>query len=89
MQATHLEISNQSEEYTTNLNKAEAENKNLTKTEAELQEKYQQLTMAENLSNTIKANEEFSQRNEELEQQIVSLKKSVEEKKAKLTKIKG
>lgn len=89
LQATHLEISNQSEEYTTNLNKAEAENKNLTKTEAELQEKYQQLTMAENLSNTIKANEEFSQRNEELEQQIVSLKKSVEEKKAKLTKIKG
>lgn len=88
LQATHLEISNQSEEYTTNLNEAETENKKLSKKQEELQEKYQQLTMAENLSNTIKANEEFSQRNNELEQQITSLKKSIGEKKAKLAKIK-
>ncbi|RCK54639.1 putative GTPase-activating protein GYL1 [Candida viswanathii] len=89
LQATHLEISNQSEEYTANLNAAEAENQKLSSIQAGLQEKYKHLTMAENLSNTIKANEEFSQRNDDMEQQIASLKKSIGEKKAKLAKVKG
>ena len=57
------------------------------KRQAELQEKYQNLTMAENLSNTIKANQEFSQRNFELELQIKNLQNSIEEKNAKLAKV--
>ena len=43
--------------------------------------------MAENLSNTIKANQEFSQRNFELELQIKNLQNSIEEKNAKLAKV--
>lgn len=87
LQATHYEISDQSEQYTKDLSEAEIENQKLLKRQAELQEKYQNLTMAENLSNTIKANQEFSQRNFELEQQIKNLQKSIEEKNAKLAKI--
>lgn len=55
LQATHYEISDQSEQYTKDLSEAEIENQKLLKRQAELQEKYQNLTMAENLSNTIKA----------------------------------
>ena len=55
LQATHSEISDQSEQYTKDLSEAEIENQKLLKRQAELQEKYQNLTMAENLSNTIKS----------------------------------
>lgn len=87
LQATHSEISDQSEQYTKDLSEAEIENQKLLKRQAELQEKYQNLTMAENLSNTIKANQEFSQRNFELELQIKNLQNSIEEKNAKLAKV--
>ncbi|KAF6072729.1 hypothetical protein FOB64_000736 [Candida albicans] len=87
LQATHSEISDQSEQYTKDLSEAEIENQKLLKRQAELQEKYQNLTMAENLSNTIKANQEFSQRNFELESQIKNLQNSIEEKNAKLAKV--
>lgn len=72
---------------TKDLSEAEIENQKLLKRQAELQEKYQNLTMAENLSNTIKANQEFSQRNFELELQIKNLQNSIEEKNAKLAKV--
>ncbi|KAL6450781.1 GYL1 Probable GTPase-activating protein GYL1 [Candida maltosa Xu316] len=87
LEVTHREISSQSEQYTTDLSSAEVKNQNLVQTQSELQEKYKHLTMADNLSNTIKANEEFSQRNAELEQQIEALKKSIDAKKVKLGKV--
>lgn len=43
--------------------------------------------MKENLKNTIKANEEFADRNRELEEQIAEIRASIEKKKAKLAKV--
>ncbi|KAI5967261.1 hypothetical protein CANMA_003081 [Candida margitis] len=86
LQSTHTEISQQSEEYNVNLTEAELERKKLIEEKEQLQKKYEHLTMKENLANTIKANEEFSQRNVELQQQLEALKKSIEDKKHKMAK---
>lgn len=86
LQSTHTEISQQSEEYNVNLTEAEVKRKNLIEEKEKLQKKYEHLTMKENLANTIKANEEFSQRNRELQQQLEALKKSIEDKKHKIAK---
>ncbi|KAI5953123.1 hypothetical protein KGF54_002494 [Candida jiufengensis] len=84
LQITHTEISEQSEEYHTNLTKAETKRQDLITKRDQLKEKYEHLTMKENLLNTIKANKEFSERNEELQQQLTNLQKSVSDKKQKL-----
>ncbi|KAI5968426.1 hypothetical protein KGF57_000120 [Candida theae] len=86
LQSTHTEISQQSEEYNENLMDAEVKRKDLIAEKERLQKKYEHLTMKENLANTIKANEEFSQRNVELQHQIEALKKSIGDKKHRLSK---
>lgn len=86
LQSTHTEISQQSEEYNIDLTEAEVKRKALLEEKERLQKRYEHLTMKENLANTIKANEEFSQRNVELQQQLEALKKSIEEKKHKIAK---
>ncbi|CAI5758465.1 unnamed protein product [Candida verbasci] len=89
LQITHDEISVQSKDYTENLDKAKAENAELQSLKKELDLKYEQLTMKENLNNTIKANKEFSERNSELEQQINGANNSIKELKSKLAKKKS
>ncbi|KAI3402596.2 hypothetical protein KGF56_004688 [Candida oxycetoniae] len=87
LQLTHTEISEQSNQYTSDLETALQEKEQLNKERAELQSKYEHLTMKENLANTIQANKEFSQRNEDLKSQVDNLKKIVEQKKIKLAKV--
>ncbi|KAI5959075.1 uncharacterized protein KGF55_005566 [Candida pseudojiufengensis] len=86
LQATHIEISQQSQEYNKNLSQAEEKRQTLVRERDELKQKYNHLTMKENLLNTIKANKEFSERNNELQQQLNTLKNSIAEKKHKLSK---
>lgn len=86
LQSTHTEISQQSEEYNVSLTEAELKRKELIAERDQLQKKYEHLTMKENLANTIKANQEFSQRNRELQQQLQAMKQSIEDKKHKMAK---
>lgn len=83
---THTEILEQSKQFNDQLKGAEQEKQLLTQLKDELQEKYENLTMKENLKNTINANKDFSARNTELESQIADLKKSIEDKTSKLAK---
>lgn len=85
LQKTHEEIFGQNSEYAKKLSEAREEKAFLSKRKEVLQEKYSQLTMQENLGNTIKANRDISAENHELELQIESLKKDVEAK-AKMIK---
>ncbi|RLV90999.1 hypothetical protein JA1_004180 [Spathaspora sp. JA1] len=87
LQTTHQEIMNQSKEYEEQLTKVKLENETLVQVKSELNTKYEELTMKENLQNTIKANKEFSQRNNELQQQVDEVKLRIEEMKAKLSKV--
>lgn len=87
LQTTYNEILGQSEQYTTELQKAKEENEDLSNVKEELQLKYENLTMKENLKNTIKANKDFSQRNKELEEQIEEVRSSIEKKRGKLDKL--
>lgn len=87
LRITHGEILGQSESYTVDLDRAVGEKLRLQTTRDTLQEKYEHLTMKENLKNTIKANEEFADRNRELEEQIAEIRASIEKKKAKLAKV--
>lgn len=80
----HEEIHSQNEEYAAKLAQAQEEKIQLKAKESAPRQKYSQLTMRENLDNTIKANEEISQENEELVKQIAALKKKVDEKRLKL-----
>ncbi|ODV67450.1 hypothetical protein HYPBUDRAFT_136662 [Hyphopichia burtonii NRRL Y-1933] len=83
---THTEILEQSKQFNDQLKGAGQEKQLLTQLKDELQEKYENLTMKENLKNTINANKDFSARNTELESQIADLKKSIEDKTSKLAK---
>lgn len=86
LRKTHLEIQAQNEDFQKQLTEAQNERENLTKLQSSLQEQYARLTMKENLRNTVKANEDISKSNLELEQQISELEVSIEKKKAKLAK---
>ncbi|ODV81467.1 uncharacterized protein CANTADRAFT_87457 [Suhomyces tanzawaensis NRRL Y-17324] len=89
LQTTHSEILDQSESFQGQLDEALARNEQLGELKAQLQAKYEGLTMKENLKNTIKANKEFSERNRDLELQIEALKKLIEEKRLKVAKVAG
>lgn len=83
---THSEILNQGDEHYKELQGKEKEKIELTAVKDELVEKYEHLSMKENVKNTIKANKEFATRNADLETQISAMKKKIEEKKTKLAK---
>ncbi|EGW31199.1 uncharacterized protein SPAPADRAFT_61780 [Spathaspora passalidarum NRRL Y-27907] len=87
LQTTHQEIMNQSKEYKEQLSTAQQVNEKLTQEKQELNQKYEELTMKENLQNTIKANKEFYQRNNELQQQVDEVREKIEEMKVKLSKV--
>lgn len=86
LKKTHDEILTQSQEYSTKLGDAETKRINLGELRTSLEEKYAQLTMQENLTNTIKANRDISKGNSELELQISEMEKKIESKRAKLAK---
>ncbi|CUM62639.1 uncharacterized protein PRCAT00000193001 [Priceomyces carsonii] len=86
LNTTHEEILGQSKDISVKLGTALKEKESLNILKKELQEKYEALTMKENLKNTIKANKEFSDRNSELESQISELKKKVQDKRIQLAK---
>lgn len=86
LKSTHTEILDQSGSFSSQLDDAQLTNKKLSAKRDDLQAVYENLTMKENLQNTIKANKEFSARNAELETSIAEMKKSIEEKQAKLAK---
>ncbi|KAM9912081.1 hypothetical protein OXX69_002891 [Metschnikowia pulcherrima] len=80
LQKTHEEISSQNAEYASKLSAARDEKEALISRKEALQQKYNQLTMQENLSNTIKANRDISAENQSLEEQIEMMRKKVEAK---------
>ncbi|KAF8001476.1 hypothetical protein HF325_003977 [Metschnikowia pulcherrima] len=80
LQKTHEEISSQNAEYASKLTAARDEKEALISRKEALQQKYNQLTMQENLSNTIKANRDISAENQSLEEQIETMRKKVEAK---------
>ena len=84
---THKEILDQSDSYKKQLEDVQAENHRLLKARDEVKEQYENLSMKENVQNTIKANEEFAQTNRELEEQIKQLKTTIAQKKAKIHKV--
>lgn len=86
LQTTHDEIIQQNDDFNSKLTEALDQNDKLLTLKDELQEKYENLSMKQNLKNTIKANKEFSERNLELENQINDLKKSIAEKRLRLEK---
>lgn len=86
IRTTHTDILSQSKEYEDKVTEAQKENDELTQTHKALQQKFDTLTMKQNLDNTIKANKEFSERNEELVNQIEMMKKSIQGKAEKLAK---
>lgn len=86
LRTTHTEILQQSEDYKKQLTIADNEQQRLIGIRDELQEKHGNLTMKENLKNTINANKDFSTRNAELENQINELKKNIEVKRGKLAR---
>lgn len=86
LKSTHSEIMNQGDTFYSELQNAEKKNRDLLLEKEKLDQKYEHLTMKENLNNTIKANEEFAARNNELELQVNDLKLRVGKKKAQLAK---
>lgn len=86
LRKTHQEIQSQNEDYEKKLSNAQSERESFQKEHSELQDQYSRLTMQENLNNTVKANEDISRSNMELEQQIQELEAAVEKKKTKLAK---
>lgn len=86
LRTTHTEIVQQSDDYKKQLVIADEEQQRLIGIRNELQDKHGNLTMKENLKNTINANKDFSARNVELENQINELKKNIELKTTKLAK---
>lgn len=86
LKETHSEIFGQADEYYSQLKREQELNRQLADTKTQLIEKYENLSMKENVKNTIKANEEFAARNADLESQISALQASLEEKRKKLAK---
>lgn len=86
LKKTHQEIQIQNEDYEKQLKAAQSEREKLIEIHTNLQNNYARLTMQENLRNTVKANEDISKSNLELEQQIKELEASVEKKKTKISK---
>lgn len=86
VRTTHSEILDQSGQFNTQLQDAKKTKLELTTLRDELQEKYGNLTMKENLKNTINANKDFSSRNSELEKNIAELKQIIDDKNNKLAK---
>ncbi|KAK6198090.1 uncharacterized protein RJT21DRAFT_122956 [Scheffersomyces amazonensis] len=87
LQTTHKEILEQSEQFNVQLEAAKSQNEQLVSEQLTLQQKLRELTMEDNLNNTIQANKDFEERNNELELQIDELKKSIETKTQKLAKL--
>lgn len=86
LSSTHDEILSQQATFEQDISKNQMINDELTEKHSQLQAKFNQLTMKDNLTNTIKANKEFSDGNAELQAQIDQLKESVRVKQEKLTK---
>lgn len=86
LQLTHTEILDHNKRFTGDLATASEENAALNEKMNFLQQKYETLTMKQNLKNTLQANEEFSQRNADLKQQVEKLRKTIELKRTKLAK---
>lgn len=87
LKQTQAEILSQSDEVSQKLQQAQLEKEKLSMLAEELHAKYANLTMKENLNNTIKANNDISSGNADLEVQIAELEKKVALKKAKLEKL--
>jgi hypothetical protein len=84
LETTHKEILEQGETFKQQLSAAQDENQTLTATRDQLQAKYENLSMKQNLSNTIKANQVFATRNQELQKQIDGLKSEIAKKMSSL-----
>lgn len=84
---SHNEIAQQSAELSTKLHEALEKQRELARENEELRSQYDILSMKENVINTTKANEVFSQRNEELQQLILAAKERVASKKAKVERL--
>lgn len=84
LEVIHSEIVGQNDSIEAQVAEEERTKASLVAERAEYEARYENLTMKENLKNTIKANKEFAVRNRELEAQIADLRKGIEEKKAKL-----
>ncbi|KAK6464427.1 hypothetical protein DFJ63DRAFT_311734 [Scheffersomyces coipomensis] len=89
LRTTHTEITQQSDEYNVQLDEAKGINSELTSKMNGLQTQIKELTMEDNLNNTIQANKDFEERNNELEAQIEQVKNDIEKKKLKLAKLGG
>lgn len=87
LSTTHHEILDQSESFKEQLKVAQDERSKLEFTRDEIKNKYELLTMKDNVRNTKRANADFSKRSGELEAQIKQIKESIEKKKAKLEKL--
>lgn len=87
LRTTHGEITDQNASYNEQLTAARVEKDRLTALHQDLQARYENLTMKENLKNTINANKDFSARNADLEAQIDKVRQAVADKKAKLAKL--
>lgn len=89
IKTTHTDILVQSTEYEAKVKSAEDENEKLGQQYAKLKQQFDTLTMKDNLDNTIKANKEFSERNQELQDQIEAIKALIDTKLQKLNKYQG
>lgn len=87
LETTHQEIIQQSDEFHGQLTAANTKNEELISLRDQLKQRFEQVSMKENLTNTIKANKEFAERNQELETQIEALKASISEKSAKIQRV--
>ncbi|CAK7904581.1 hypothetical protein CAAN3_07S04082 [[Candida] anglica] len=87
LKTTHSEIIDQSTSYTQQLNEAQDEKLELNSMRDKLKLQYENLSMKENVKNTIRANKEFSIRNSELEEQIDQIKGNISRKREKLAKL--
>ncbi|KAL7665751.1 Rab-GAP TBC domain-containing protein [[Candida] zeylanoides] len=86
---THNEIIEQSRAYQSQLEAALRQRDEATRQRDALRDKYAHLSMKENVRNTTQANEDFAKRSADLEAQIAQLKSSMEQKRAKLVKMKS
>lgn len=86
LEQIHSQVQHDIKDYNKRLVDSTAEKEMLVAKKRDLEEKYSQLTMNENLTNTIKANHEISAANAELSAQLEELKARVEKKREKLKK---
>lgn len=86
LKVTQKEILEQSSDYNRRVEEAIRKKEQLSGEVGQLQEKYANLTMRENLRNTIQANKDISRGNQELEEQIAELEAKVAATRAKLEK---